>query len=196
MKTSLSNREDKWHRELNTNLSSAFWNSAYSLVSEIKFENRIKWLQYQINRNSLFTNHKVSKFNSNVSPFCTFCVQAVPQNPDLESISHLFFECSTVKKLWIDASNWLNSLDVIIPLDIRSLVFGIFDQPCISVPNYVILYAKYYIWTVKQANGALNLTGFQKYLKYKLLGLKSAYLLLDEAEKFNPWLNIFNCLSD
>ena len=196
MNSSLFMREEKWHRELNLNFSQSFWNSAYTLTSEIKFDNKMKWLQYQINRNSLFTNYKVSKFNNDVLPFCTFCMQLDPQNPDIELISHLFFRCPSVNKLWTEVSEWLSSLGVIIPLDIRSLLFGILDQPSLSVPNSVILYTKYYIWCIKQSNGKLNLAGFQKQLKYKLQGLRNAYLLLDNVENFNPWLTIFNFLSD
>ena len=53
LKTSLVKHEAKWHEELNCILSTDFWNSTYSLTSKIKYDNRVKWIQYQINRNSL-----------------------------------------------------------------------------------------------------------------------------------------------
>ena len=49
----LVERESRWHLELQTMFSTNFWNKTYKLTSEIKFENKIKWLQYQIVRNSL-----------------------------------------------------------------------------------------------------------------------------------------------
>ena len=79
LKTTLSARENKWHLELGCTFGVDFWNRTYSLVSKIKFEN--KYLQYQINRNSLFTNYRVSKFQRHISPYCRFCLQA--QSPTM-----------------------------------------------------------------------------------------------------------------
>ena len=51
--TSLAAREDKWSETLNCNFSVDFWKKVYSLTADIKFDNRYKWLQFQINRHSL-----------------------------------------------------------------------------------------------------------------------------------------------
>ena len=60
-------RESKWHQELGTNFSIQFWNNSRRLCTNIKFDNKIKWLQFQIIRNSLQTNYIVGHFNINVS---------------------------------------------------------------------------------------------------------------------------------
>ena len=112
MNSRMSVREEKWHLELGYNLSSEFWNKTYKLASEIEYDNRVKWLQFQINRNSLYTNHKVHKFNPLVSPNCTFCLQSQPDTSNLELISHLFASCTVVRGLWAGVGDWLDSLDV------------------------------------------------------------------------------------
>ena len=63
LQTNLSSEEEKWHRELGNFYASDFWNATYRLTSEIKNENKMKWIQFQINRHCLYTNHKVNKFN-------------------------------------------------------------------------------------------------------------------------------------
>ena len=106
---SLAVREEKWHEELNTVFNTDFWNKTYSCTAEIKNNNRLKWLQFQINRNSLYTNYKVHKFNPQVSPFCTFCVQRNEENPGLELVSHLFESCKYVRDLWTCVGDWLSA---------------------------------------------------------------------------------------
>ena len=50
-------RENKWHEELGCLFSVDFWNSTRKLCANIKLDNKLKWLQYQIIRNSLQTNY-------------------------------------------------------------------------------------------------------------------------------------------
>ena len=124
LKTILSEREGKWHNELSCTFGVEFWNKTYNLAANIKFENRIKYLQYQINRNSLFTNYRVSKFQQHISPSCTFCLQAGNLVAPSELISHLFFDCDHALNLWQATINWLKTLDVNIPLDRKALLLG------------------------------------------------------------------------
>ena len=49
-------REQKWHVELGKTFSVYFWEKARKLCASINFENPLKWLQFQVLRNSLKTN--------------------------------------------------------------------------------------------------------------------------------------------
>ena len=141
----------------------------------------MKWLQFQINRNSLFTNVKVNKFKNHISPKCTFC-QHVEGADHIELISHLFFDCDFSLKLWMDVKNWLGTLNIDIPLDRKVLLFGFHDQPSHSVPNFILLCVKYFIWKSNFQSQELFFVAFKKFLKFKLDDLKNAYLY-DEKEK-------------
>ena len=70
MKANLNNkiylRENLWHLELNQHLSVQFWDNAKRLCASINFDNQLRWLQFQIVRNSLQTNYIVSHFKPNV----------------------------------------------------------------------------------------------------------------------------------
>ena len=194
MKTTLSTRESKWHNELGCTFGIDFWNKTYNLTSNIKYENKIKYLQYQINRNSLFTNYKVNKFKRHISPFCSFCIQA--QNPvtPCELVSHIFYDCDYVLNLWQEIINWLKTLNINIPLDRKALLFGLSDQASTSVQNYLILYTKYFIWVTKFQTKQLGFDSFRTFLKNKLEDLKRAYYYENKERCFEPWLLIYECL--
>ena len=97
LKTSLADREQKWHNELQCTFGTDFWNKIYSFTASIKHENKIKWLQFQINRNCLFTNYKVNKFKPHISPDCSYCSHQ-ENNANSELVSHLFWGCDFVLK--------------------------------------------------------------------------------------------------
>ena len=140
LKAILAEREEKWHGELNTIFGISFWNQTYSFTASIKFDNRLKWMQYQIVRNSQFTNIRVNKFKPNVSPLCSYCKQ------ELEKISHLYFHCPFVLAFWVEIQSWLNSFSVNFPLSVNCILFGYKKESYDSKINYTILTAKSYIW--------------------------------------------------
>ena len=58
LSANIQERETVWHTELGVNYGVPFWNKVYDLTTRIKYDNRLKWIQYQVVRNSLFANHK------------------------------------------------------------------------------------------------------------------------------------------
>ena len=89
-----SKREDRWHEELQCNLSSEFWNKARHQYSTIDCDNTLKWLQFRIVRNCLPTNKIVCKFINTVQLICGFCLDP----SSLELISHIFWHCVLKKQ--------------------------------------------------------------------------------------------------
>ena len=191
----MSSEEEKWHRELGICYGSDFWNGTYRLISEVRNENKMKWIQFQITRNCLYTNRKVNKFNPLVSPFCTFCQLENIENPSLETVSHLFNSCRIVQKFWQSIGNWLASLNVVFPLDQETLIFGNHNQPSFSAINYVILSVKYYIWVSRLKKQFLDVNAFKKVFHFQLEELKNAYIYEGNLHKFSQWQLIFDNLS-
>ena len=183
-----NSRERKWHTELGRVYGVNVWNGIYQQCSDIKNDNKLKWLQYQINRGSLFTNFRVNKFKPQISPNCSFCTNSI------ELISHLFFDCDIVLAFWLEVKNWILQFKMNIPLEIKTLIFGDekkqVDDPC----NYIILVAKYYIWRSKFQNTTLTLSAFKNFLKFKLEDHKNALEYVDKVQMFDRWLNLFNSL--
>ena len=68
------------------------WNKQF-LSSEIKV------FMFKFYNNTLGTNLRVSKFNYEISPECTFCSINGPHPASREDFVHLFFHCPTTKKI-------------------------------------------------------------------------------------------------
>ena len=139
-------RQIKWHDNLNSVFSVDFWKNVWLSISQIKYENKIKWLQYNIARSCLMTNTKVSKFKAEVSPLCTYC----RNHP--EQILHLFWVCHNVWNFWNEVHNFFIQMNILIPLIRHKILFGVHDKKPDSISNYIILTAKQYIWHNKFVN--------------------------------------------
>ena len=194
LERALSVTETKWNQELNCILSPDFWNKTYCLASSIKNDNRMKWLQYQINRNCLFTNYRVHKFKPHISPDCDYCsnAQNIVSHPEL--VSHLFYDCIFVQTFWQQIRDWLVTLGINFSQNRDKLLFGDHDHPSNSIVNFTALCGKYYIWRTKFQSKQLSLLHFQEFLKDKLVDLKNACLYEDKEDKFEEWRLIFYCV--
>ena len=186
--------ENKWHMELGRSYGIDFWLKTYSLAASIKNDNKLRWFQYQINRNSLFTNYRVNKFKNHISPLCSFCSHLVGAPQSNELISHIFFECDFVLQLWQQVRGWLGGFNIGLELNRTILLFGIHSENSQSIKNFIILTVKYYIWRSKFQNIALTLNGYQDFLKNKLDDHKNACFYQGKEIYFEPWIVIYNCL--
>ena len=117
-------RDQKWHNELGTIYSVNFWDRARALCSNIDFDNKLKWLQYQIVRNSLQTNFIVSKFKPNISQLCSFCLHI----DSLELISHLFWLCPYIQNFIGNVINFLNNHGLDYEPTKEQFLFGFLDK--------------------------------------------------------------------
>ena len=113
----IKDREAVWHQELNTTYGLQFWNKSYALTTEIKNDNRLKWLQFQIVGNSLFTNHKVSKFNPNIFPYCRNCFST-------EKIGHLVWDCGQAQIFWQEIKVFLEAFQITSQITAKIAIFG------------------------------------------------------------------------
>ena len=155
----------------------------------------MKWLPYQINRKSLYTNYRVNKFKNNISPFCSFCqhVQGATQQPEL--VSHLFYSCNFVLRLWTEVKGWLRTFNINIPLNKNIMLFGFHNQLSNSVPIFILLCVKYFIWKSKFQTQELSFSSFNIFLKSKIEDVKNACLYEEKELKFEPCVQMYNCLN-
>ena len=111
---------------METNFGLQFWNNSYALTAEIKNDNRLKWLQYQIVRNSLFTNHKVSKFNPNIFPYCRNCFS-------IEKTGHLMWICAQVQDFWREIKLFLETFQITPEITSKVVLFGYHKESINSI---------------------------------------------------------------
>ena len=181
-------RENKWHVELNKTFGVPFWNNLYNFTASIKHDNKIKWMQFQIVRNCQFSNYRVSKFKPNISPLCSYC-----ENFD-EKLSHLYFQCVKVEEFWDRVRDFFSFFDVIIPLNITTILFGYIRESSDSKINLIILVAKRYIWVNKFNETPLSINAFRNVFKKKLNEINDMFEYRNEQEKFVEWQPIYDVI--
>ena len=169
--SNLQIRERKWEEELGAIQGNFFWEKCYGLNKNIFFDNKLKWLQYQITRGTLKTNRIVSKFNREVSEECTFCMTTI------ESITHLFYECVLVREFISEIYNIFiaNWTDIHLIPDKKDFIFGFRNIPIFSSNNLLILYIKYFIWKCRCNQSNLSLNAFISWFKFELYVTFKAY---------------------
>ena len=182
----IAKREQKWHRELNTLFSISFWEKARKLCASICHENPIKWLQYQIVRNSLQTNLIVSHFIENVNQECHFCQLYA------ESISHLFWLCSIVGSFLEGVFVFITNSGIDFKPSKTQFLFGFLEEPFTTPRNYLVLFLKKFIWNCKfKPDRNLSVAGFKNFLFYLLSDLKDILHEKNKPAKFDEWNDLY-----
>ena len=182
--------EEKWHEQLDTVLSIDYWNSAIRLNSSHKNDNFAKWLEYQILRNSIFTNDRVSRFKPNVSDKCDLC------GLETENSYHLFYQCFVSQRFWVEIKQYLLiKFNLYLPVERLSILFGIVNQAYSSVLNTIIILGKQLIWSCKHGNKLPTLSHFKNSLAENLKTVKMCFMLKNQEPIFDDqWGNIYHDL--
>ena len=193
-KDTLSNkihlREAKWHLELNSHFSLDFWDKTRKLCASVDFDNQLKWLQYQIVRNSLQTNYIVSHFIANVSPICSYCKIATTQ----EKISHLFWFCTKVNEFLGEVFEFICSTGLAYSPSKIQFLFGFHDKGFYQPENFLTLIIKKYIWATKFKTANLSMAGLKNLIKMYVSDLKIIFVLKKSPDYFDEWNTILNNL--
>ena len=177
--------EVRWHEQLASIMSIDFWNSVLRLNANLKNNNCLKWLQYQIVRNTVFTNNRVSKFKNTVSDRCDLCTL------ETETSYHLFYLCPVSQRFWAETKQYLDKFNLFLPVTRLQILFGIITQTCDSVLNTFILLGKHLIWTCKHSKKIPNLNHFKNSLAAHLNNLKVCYVIKSLGHIFDDqWGNI------
>ena len=83
-----------WQKELGVNWTSNEWSTFFvNFLRDVK-PTKLRFLQYHILNRALTTNVLRSKWNTEISPLCTFCSQ------QKETVLHVLAECTWIKPLW------------------------------------------------------------------------------------------------
>ena len=190
LSNNMGTREQKWHEELGKTFSVYFWEKARKLCASINFENPLKWLQFQVLRNSLKTNAITSHFIPNVNPECVFCLLST------ETISHIYWQCPVISLFLKDVSTFICSSGIDFNPSQEQFLFGYTDEVYDTPKNYLVLWIKKYIWSCKFKNTAnLTVVGFNNFLVYNLRDLKKMYEIKNNPASFAVWNDLFLILA-
>ena len=175
-------RESKWEDKLGQLQGVPFWDRCYKNTSLIFFDNRVKWLQYQIVRGTLKTNAIISKFIPNIGPRCTFC------DNDSETLLHLFWNCPIVYSFLREISEQAHRANILYVVEDNVKKFLFCNGNTNVGLNFIFkLYLKYYIWITRCKKNILNVDNFFEWYNKEVNILKLAYpdTILSQLSRIN-----------
>ena len=138
-KFALQNSEKKF---CGTNGLNTSWNISY-------LENSLRTFIFKLHNNILTYNHVVAHFAENIEPYCTFCLITRNNDPERDTVLHVFYSCPITEQFNERFFSWIFGVNRIVG---RSEVFGIFKEE--NVDNNKILFiitkiSQKYIWDCK-----------------------------------------------
>ena len=153
----------KWSEQFEIDESD--WSSIFQLPFKTTRETKLQTLQYKLIHRIIpckkwLFNQKVISY-----PYCTSCSEEC-----IENIQHLFIQCSKPKEFWKNLESWWNrSLEPKIQLTNKHILFGIYyDLHDFITVNYIIILAKWFIFTNAYLEREINMYRFLVLLKHHL----------------------------
>ena len=169
--------QNKWaaHFE-NENLQ---WEKIYSNIYTSTIDTTMRNFQYKYLFRITPTNKRLFTQKISNSNLCDFC------NMDIETIQHLFWECNHVQIFWNSLHNFINNTYLQLDITFQTISFGLYvetDED--TLKNYILFYAKYYIFLNKCHKTIPSCELFKLYLYRKINVEKELALMNDKLYKF------------
>ena len=181
-----SGSKSLWEIDLSISIDEGTWNQLfYKFVSLVK-PAKLKYLQFRVLNRILTTNIKRCKWLK-VSPLCTFCKEYN------ETILHIFWECSHVKKLWLLLEKSCQYfLGVPLKLTMVDTILNNYAGLQQELINYLIIIMKQYIYSTKCFQHKLQYTAYMAKVSYwYLIDKHDAFHSKKQKQLFKKWKNWF-----
>ena len=158
--TNLPTSVDKWI-EYYPFLETHDWTQLFRLPYQITKEPKLQSFQYCIKNRFVNCNYNLFLWGQIESAQCDICHQ-------IDTIEHFFYYCNVVNNFWVHVGNLIfEAFEIRLDYTVLEILLGI---PCrkntvMSIVNFVILYAKRYIYCcwIHQRNLSINyFTGILK----------------------------------
>ena len=131
--------ETKWNEQFSN--ERLHWKNIYSTIFKTTNDIKLRNFQYKYLMRIIHvpTNQFLAKCQIVNSSLCEFC------NMEIETFSHLFWECTFVQQFWASLSDFLNRCDINVNIDLKTISFGIIQSNpnCnVIVQNFIIYLGK------------------------------------------------------
>ena len=133
-----------WNFELGINMSAEeMWEIFAKFLWSVK-PTKLRNFQYRILTHSLTTNIKRNKWNSAISPECTFCKK------EKETIFHLLVACEKVQVLWVVLTKIIKYyFHMNVLLTPQMILFNSFSGLMKDIITFLVIVLKQYIYASK-----------------------------------------------
>ena len=151
------------------------WDKIYLNTYSSSIDIKLRNFQYKYLFRIIPTNKRLFTQNIANSNLCDFC------STDIETIQHLFWECNQVQIFWNSFHNFVNSTHIRMNLNFRTVSFGFFEETDdINIKNFIIFYAKYFLFLNKCHKTIPRCELFKLYLKKRIETEKEIALMNDQ----------------
>ena len=177
-----------WERELNIQITHEELCSLYANLLTYTTPTKLREFQYRLYLRELTTNVKRHRWNTDVSPLCSFC------NSSPETLHHLFWDCPKVQKIWECVKRILKHfLDIEVDMCESCVMLNNFTCLKKDTVNIIVLIVKQYIYASKCLQEDLNFNAcMSKIVDYynadKILAVQNGNL----PTLYKKWGNMFS----
>ena len=181
----------KWHEELNIHINDQAWKHIYYCCFYTIPNPSIMWFQYRILNRILGVNKLRNQIDNKISYLCRMC------NFDVESISHMFVNCTKTKTLWKDIKDHIrHKLRININLDPLTIILGYLLTDTNQKPmNTILLTVKKYIFSCAYKGRNLSFTAAMNNLRFVYNDLKFIAAMnnkeLEFSKSWGRWEPLF-----
>lgn len=148
-----------WNKIYNINEDD--WKQIYMYPFRITKYSAVRWFQINIIHNILVTNKLLFQMKIKNNFLCSFCQEYE------ETTTHLLWKCCKTQQFIKELIKWLQTFNIQCFLSEELFLFGLIkDNIITNTLNFIILYAKYYIYCSRCNNQALILNVFKKKLLF------------------------------
>ena len=137
------------------------WKEVHTIPFKSLISTKIRAFQYKYLMRIVPNNQFLYKCNINNTSLCDFCTMYVETN------KHLFWECHCTRAFWTDVERFLSEKEITIRLDYKLISIGYTEWSSYSnLLNFILIYAKYFIFKNKYAKTIPMFFNFLHYLKH------------------------------
>ena len=148
------NSQRKWEIEFQ-NIN---WKLAYTSPIKCTIDTKLRYFQYKYLMKILPCNKFLLKCKIVNSSLCDFC------NMNEETVKHLFWECPVSRNFWNRLELFLHNKGFSIDLNFDIITFY---STKYQIFNFIILLAKYFIFSNKYKKNIPDLGRYSTYIKEK-----------------------------
>ena len=176
----------KWINELNLDPTES-WKPLFLLPIQSKINVRCKYFQFQIMHRTLITNRKLKQFGIRENELCDEC-------NEVETISHLLYECNRATEIWQTLRIWLESISPnTMYFDKKSILLG--NNKNEIIINYIIMITKHELYKSKWNKVKINLIKLKHIFKVQMdLEIYSGTVRKTLPKVLGKWSSVLNHL--
>ena len=141
------------------------WPKIYHVCHKTSVDTKLRWFQYRLLYRILPTNRFLYLRRLKDTENCRLCLT------DVETIEHMLYECRIVSTFWQNVNkDFIQKLPHVRRFDLSKelILFGVKDGFVTDKPlKFLLLCAKFYIYSLRFTDGIPNANVFLRSFKYR-----------------------------